>query len=731
MQRPPLINRELSWLDFNARVLHEALDDRTPLLERVKFLAIVSTNLDEFYMVRVGGLRRHVATGRAHLSSDGLTPHEQLELIDRRVRDLLERQQRCLHGTLLPELRMHGVRLLRFPELSADESRVVNAFFEAEVYPVLTPLVVDPGHPFPYISNLSLSLAVEVRDPQTGKEHFARVKVPKSLPRWVPVGRPNHFVPLEEVIAGNLGALFRGMEILGAYPFRVTRFSDMEMATVEEEDDLLSLVERHVFERRFGEVVRLEAQPGMPEWVRQLIADELHEETETPAPGLRLTERDVFESEGLLDLGDLMTLAGLDLPELRDPPFVASVPAPLRDPDRSIFGVIREQDILVHHPFEAFSGTVERFLETAARDDCVLAIKLALYRTSGDTAIVRSLIEAAQNGKQVAVLVELTARFDEENNIQWARTLEDHGIHVGYGSPQLKTHSKVALVVRRESDGIRRYVHVGTGNYNSRTARLYTDLGLFTCDPAIGADASDLFNSLTGYSRPERYRRLIVAPAGLRGRLLELVDREAAHARSGRPARIVAKMNALSDTEVIQALCLASQAGVDVDLVVRGICCLQPGVADVSDRVRVLSVVGRFLEHTRIWRFENGGEAETYIGSADWMTRNLDHRVEVVAPVRDPALHQRLCTILDTYLADDRQAWELGADGVWSQRLPTDGSGRPSQIALMLEAGVTLRRDGTAPVPELPLTEPDAGVQSMVDDGDDTFAPAAPAVPAS
>jgi len=661
----PFLNRELSWLEFNARVLHEALDERTPLLERLKFLGIFSTNLDEFYMVRVGGLRRQAAAGGVHLSPDGMTPEEQLELIDRRVRELVAQRQCCLDEQLFPALARHGVRLLTMDDLCAAERDAMRMFFESQVYPVLTPLAVDPGHPFPYISNLSLSLAVQLCDPATGTEHFARVKVPKSLPRWVPVGRPNHFVPLEEVIAAHLGSLFDGMEIAGSYAFRITRHSDLELANAADAEDLLSLIERQLFERRFGEVVRLEVHRGMPKWVRELIAEELLDEAEVPA--LPLGGRDVFDSDGLLDPGGLISLGALEIPELRYAPFVPSVPLPLRRASRSIFDAIRERDLLVHHPFESFSASVDRFLEEAARDDQVLAIKLTLYRTSGDHAMARRLTEAAQRGKQVAVLVELKARFDEESNIAWARALEDHGVHVGYGSPALKNHAKVTLVVRKEADGIRRYVHIGTGNYNSRTARLYTDLGLFTCNEAIGADASALFNTLTGYSRQRSYRRLLVAPGELRDRVLELIDREAGHARSGRPARIVAKMNALVDEELIRALYAASCAGVDIDLIARGICCLHPGLPGVSERIRVVSVLGRFLEHSRVWMFENGGARELYLGSADWMTRNFDRRVEVVTPVDDPLLQDRLRGILETYLRDNRQSWDLHPDGVWRQ----------------------------------------------------------------
>jgi len=661
------INRELSWLAFNGRVLHEALDPRTALLERLKFLSIFSSNLDEFYMVRVAGLRRQLAAGVTHAPVDGLSPQEQLDAIRGVVAEQLARHRQGLED-VLAQLADHGVRLLQVDDLTAREWGTLDEYFESQVFPVLTPLAVDPGHPFPYISNLSLSLAVEIRDVERGEDHFARVKVPKSLPRWVPVvGRANHFVPLEQVIGANLGALFPGMEVLRWYAFRITRYSDLEMP-VEEPEDLLATIEEQVFKRRFGEVVRLEVQDDMPPHLRALLLDELRED-DTPE-SVALTERDVHDMGTLLDLGDLMTLHGIDLPALKDPPFTPCIPTELRDASRSIFDVIRERDVLVHHPFDSFGASVERFLETAAEDDNVLAIKLTLYRTSGDTAIVDALIEAAQRGKQVAVLVELKARFDETNNISWARRLESFGVHVAYGSATLKTHTKVALVVRREPDGIRRYVHLGSGNYNSRTARIYTDIGLFTCSRSIAADATDLFNSLTGYSRQRIYRKLLVAPSNMRGRFLELIEREADHARAGRPARIIAKMNALVDAEMIEALYRASRAGVEIDLVCRGICCLRPGLPGVSDRIRVISIVGRFLEHSRVFCFENNGSEECYIGSADWMPRNFDRRVEAVAPVEDMTLHRRLRSLLTTCLADNRQAWELGADGVWTQRVP-------------------------------------------------------------
>jgi polyphosphate kinase len=672
------LNRELSWLAFNGRVLHEALDSRVPLLERVKFLSIFSANLDEFYMVRIAGLRRQVAAGVVQRPPDGLTPQEQLDAIDAEVSRLSRLQRDCLLA-LLDELSTHHVRLLGVKDLTGAEWGEIDEYFESQIFPVLTPLAVDPGHPFPYISNLSLSLAVEIRDPERGAIHFARVKVPKSLPRWVPVnGRPYHFVPLEQVIGANLGALFPGMEVVAWYVFRITRYSDLDIP-VEEPEDLLATIEEQVFNRRFGEVVRVEVQDDMPLHLRALLLDELREDD--VAESSRLAERDIQDAGRLLDLSDLAGLATIDLPALKDPPFSPTIPAELRDTTRSVFDVIREGDLLVHHPFDSFSGSVERFLEEAAHDDQVLAIKLTLYRTSGDTALVAALVDAAQRGKQVAVIVELKARFDEANNIVWARQLEDAGVHVAFGSANLKTHAKTALVVRREADGIRRYIHLGSGNYNSRTARLYTDVGLLTCSPSIGADVSDLFNSLTGYSRQRLYRKLFVAPVNMRSRFIELIAREAEHAEAGRPARIVGKMNALVDAEVIDALYRASQAGVEIDLIVRGICCLRPQLPGISDRVRVISIIGRFLEHSRLWHFANGGAEEFYLGSADWMPRNFDRRVEAVAPVDAPALHERLRSLLHTYLEDNRQAWELNADGAWVQREP-EGVARASHERL-------------------------------------------------
>jgi len=696
MTSPSLfINRELSWLEFNARVLHEAFDERNPLLERLKFVAIFSTNLDEFYMVRVAGLRRQIATGLYKLPPDSMTPLDEQAAINVRVAELLAMQTECLYGTLLPALADKGIKLLGMDDLTKEEWQTLDSFFEAQVFPVLTPLVIDPGHPFPYISNLSLSLAVQIFDPVGQTERFARVKVPKSLPRWIPVGRAHHFIPLEQLIGANLSALFPGMEIRGFKCFRVTRYSDLEVDHSEEQDDLLSMIEEQIFQRRFAEIVRIEVEPGISPTLRGLLLEELREDQPPEMPSL--SDNELVETGPLLDLGDLMSLASIDVPELRDPPHVPVTPVELRDPARSIFDVMRECDVLVHHPFDSFSSSVEQFLKAATFDENVLAIKMTLYRTSGDTAIVRALTEAAQRGKQVAVLVELQARFDEANNITWARTLESFGVHVAYGLPGLKTHTKTTLVVRREPDGIRRYAHIGSGNYNSKTARVYTDIGLLTTSPSICADLTDLFNALTGFSRQKLYRKLLIAPANMRIRVLEMIVREAHLAKDGKPARIIAKMNALVDQEVINALYSASQAGVEIDLIVRGICCLRPGVPGVSDKIRVVSIVGRFLEHSRIFHFANGGDPEYYFGSADWMPRNFDRRVEAVVPVEGERLQSRLRSLLDACLADTHQTWDLAADGTYTQRTPEPGT-IPLHELLMRDSWAT-SRDTACPAP--------------------------------
>jgi polyphosphate kinase len=664
-------NRELSWLEFNRRVLHEALDPRTPLLERLKFLAIFSSNLDEFYQVRVAGLKRQASAGIVERTADGMTPEAQLHAISMTVRDLVRQHRQSLHEELLPQLAQHGLVLHpTMADLPRTEVERLDAYFHSNVFPVLTPLAVDPGHPFPYISNLSLSLAVVLRGAD-GEERFARVKVPKILPRWVPLIAPNEFVPLEEVIGANLEALFPGVEILGWYTFRITRNTDLQIDDDDDEaEDLLSLIQEEVRNRRFAEVVRIEVHVSMPASLRQLLLAEFTEQQEPPARPL--IADDLYEVPGLLDAADLMTLTTLDLPELKDPPFHPGT-QPRLVPPRNIFDVIREGDLFLHHPYDSFATSVERFIQTAADDPDVLAIKLTLYRTGGDSSIARTLAHAAERGKQVAVLIELQARFDEENNIIWAQRLEDVGVHVSYGVAGLKTHTKVALVVRREGDTMRRYVHLGTGNYNPKTARIYADFGILTASAELGADLTDLFNVLTGFASPSGYRKLIVAPRGMRETFLAMIRRELEHHLAGRPARIIAKMNALVDPEIIVALYQASQAGVPIHLIVRGICCLRPGLPGISETIRVISIIGRFLEHSRAYYFLNGGDEEVYIGSADWMPRNLDRRIEAVSPVEDPAHRQMLRDVLQLMWQDNRQAWELDADGTYRQRQPAPG----------------------------------------------------------
>ncbi len=677
------LNRELSWLEFNRRVLHEAVDVRTPLMERVKFLSIFSSNLDEFFQVRVAGLKQQVAAGIVERTADGMTPEAQLRAISNVVRELIGEHCRCLMNDVLPALAERGVTLHQnLDTLSPEDREHLDTYFQANVFPVLTPLAVDPGHPFPYISNLSLSIAVVLRGPD-GEERFARVKVPKIIPRWVPLTAPNTFVPLEQVIGSNLESLFPGVEILGWYLFRITRNTDLQIEIGDEAEDLLSLIQEEVRNRRFAEVVRIEVHSTMPTSLRQLLLAEFTEQQEPPA--LLLAAEDLYEVPGLMDTADLLSLSGLDVPGLRDPAFHPGT-SPRLASARNIFDVIREGDILLHHPYDSFATSVERFIQTAAEDPDVLAIKLSLYRTGGDSSIARLLAQAAERGKQVAVLIELQARFDEENNIIWAQRLEDVGVHVSYGVAGLKTHAKVMLVVRREGDTMRRYMHIGTGNYNPKTARIYTDFGILSADPSLGADLTDLFNVLTGFASPTGYRKLIIAPRGMRARFLEMIRREMAHARAGRPSRILAKMNALVDPDIISALYEASQAGVPIDLIVRGICCLRPGLPGISETIRVISIVGRFLEHSRAFYFFNDGAEEVYIGSADWMPRNLDRRIEAVAPVDDPAHRQTIRDILQLMWQDNRQAWDLQPDGRYEQRQPPSPELERATHRMLVEA---------------------------------------------
>lgn len=688
-------NREVSWLEFNNRVLHEAFDPRTPLLERLKFLAIFSSNLDEYFMVRVAALKEQVEAHVTKVSADGRTAAEQLTLISQRLRPMVTQQHQHLEEVLRPQLAAYGVHLLDYIDLNQEQRTYLEDYFEEQIFPVLTPLAIDPSHPFPYISNLSLNLAVVIQDSETGRDLFARVKVPNILPRFLPLPealQPQKKdssvvwtgVPLEQVIAHNLATLFPGMNIQEYYAFCVTRDNDLTLEE-DEAEDLLLAIEQELRKRRMGgSIVRLEIQDSMPEGLRTVLLEEMD-----------LTEADVYEAPGLLGLRDLMSFLELPLPDLKDLSWSSAVPRPffeasnpsreIAEADRGLFAVIRQQDLMVHHPYHSFSRTVQRFITEAAYDPDVLAIKMTMYRTSGDSPILNALIAAAENGKQVAVLMEIKARFDEANNINWARKLESTGVHVVYGLVGLKTHTKVVLVVRRENGRIRRYVHIGTGNYNSKTARIYTDIGLLSCRDDLGADLTDLFNYLTGYSRQNRYRKLLVAPVSLRDRMTALIQREADHARQGNHARIVAKMNALIDPQIIVELYRASQAGVQVDLIVRGMCCLRPGIPGISENIRVVSIVGRFLEHSRIFYFHNAGQEEIFIGSADWMQRNLDRRVEAVVPIEDRAIVKDLQEILGIMLADNRQAWDLQPDGRYIQRSPTADNPEQSSQKLLME----------------------------------------------
>lgn len=653
------LNRELSWLDFNARVLALAEDPDTPLLERVKFLAIFSQNLDEFFQVRVAGLKERVAAGVTRRSVDGMTASEQLEAILARARDLTVRADEVFLGPVCRALAEVGIRFSSWSQLDEDDREWLTDEFQRRIFPVLTPLAVDPGHPFPYISTLSLNLGVIVGDPHSGERRFARVKVPSLLPRFVVMPDRERFVPLEQVIAAHLDELFPGMEVLDSVAFRVTRNADLTVED-EEADDLLAAIEMELRRRRFGKAVRLEVEDDISAEALELIRDELE-----------LTDADVFAHAAPVDLGGLFAVHDVDRPELKYPDFVPVTQRRLShdedEEERDIFAAIAGGDILVHHPYDSFVSSVEEFIRQAANDPKVLTIKLTLYRTSGDSPIVASLIRAAEQGKQVAALVELKARFDEERNIEWARRLEQAGVHVVYGLVGLKTHTKTCLVVRDEGDGVRRYCHIGTGNYNSRTARLYEDIGLLTVEPRIGSDLSQLFNYLTGYARDVRYERLLCAPHSLRPGLVELIRRErAAPAGAG---HILMKMNSLVDADMIDELYAASADGVRIDLVVRGICCLRAGVPGLSENISVRSIVGRYLEHSRIYRFANGGgvgEPVHYMGSADLMPRNLDRRVEAMVPIEDPQLRHRIDEILAVSLADDTLAWRL-QDDRWSR----------------------------------------------------------------
>jgi polyphosphate kinase len=668
-------NRELSWLEFNQRVLELAEDPEVPLLERLKFVAIAANNLDEFFMVRVAGLHDQVDAGISTPLQDGRSPGQTLAAIRAKVADHLERQSRVLQEEIRPALADHEISVVGLDDVSADERERLDERFRRQIFPVLTPLAVGLGRPFPYISNLSLSLGVVVHDPVSHTQVFARVKVPtEMLPRFVPLADGQTFVPLEELIAKHLDQLFPGMDIVDTAVFRVTRDADFTVS--DEADDLLQAVEDELRRRRFGEVVRVEVESGMSREMREQLERALEAEHE-----------DVFAVDGLLDLNDLSEIVKIPgHAELRDPPWTPVTQPRLQAQEAeepNVMAAMREGDILLHHPYDSFSSSVERLVEEAVADPDVLAIKQTVYRTSDDSPLVPALIRAAERGKQAVCLVELKARFDERANIGWARALEEAGVHVVYGLPALKTHAKCILIVRREGDGVRNYVHVGTGNYHPKTARLYTDFGLLTCDERIGADVADMFNFLTGFARPRRYRQVLIAPAHLRDGILAEIERTIEAKREGKHARIALKMNSLVDRRCIRALYQASQAGVPVDVNVRGICCLRPGVPGVSENIRVVSIVGRFLEHSRIYAFERDSARQIYIGSADLMPRNLDTRVELLAPVRDAALRDDLLDTLERCFADDTNSWELGEDGAWTRCTPEGPEPRNVQRELM------------------------------------------------
>ncbi|MDV7198153.1 RNA degradosome polyphosphate kinase [Rhodococcus kroppenstedtii] len=676
------LNRELSWLDFNSRVLALAEDASLPLLERAKFLAIFASNLDEFYMVRVAGLKRRDETGLSVRSADGLSPREQLSLIAKRTQEIAERHARTFLDSIVPELAAEGIDIVRWSEVTEDERVRLTEYFNSQVFPVLTPLAVDPAHPFPYISGLSLNLAVTVKDSTTGGEHFARVKVPDNVDRFVQLrrGEPTSipaFLPMEELIAAHLDVLFPGLQIVEHHAFRITRNADFEVEE-DRDEDLLQALERELARRRFGSPVRLEVADDMTDHMLGLLLRELDVD-----PG------DVIQVPGLLDLSCLWQVYGVDRPMLKDAPFVPATHSAFgeRETPKSIFSTLRDGDVLLHHPYDSFSTSVQRFIEQAAADPHVLAIKQTLYRTSGDSPIVNALIAAAEAGKQVVTLVEIKARFDEQANIAWARKLEQAGVHVVYGLVGLKTHCKTCLVVRREGSTIRRYCHIGTGNYNPKTARLYEDVGLITADEEIGADLTDLFNSLTGYSRKENYRNLLVAPFGVRAGIVDRIEAEVRAHREGRDSRIRLKANALVDEQVIDALYWASSEGVRVEVVVRGICALKPGVPGLSENIEVRSILGRFLEHSRVLHFK--AIDEYWIGSADMMHRNLDRRVEVMAQVRDGRLTEQLGAMLDSAMDTTTRCWVLQSDGSWSASPASGETVRDHQVSLMRQRRYT------------------------------------------
>lgn len=667
------INRELSLLEFQRRVLEEARDENNPLLERLKFLAIFGSNMDEFFMVRVSGIRKQIEAGVTDVSSDGMTPRDELAAIRKLAQELFHDAQQCLQRKLLPKLEKAGIHILEYHKLTKSQRERADAYFKDVIYPVLTPLALDPGHPFPHISNLSLNLAIVIRD-KKGNEKFARLKVPGTLPRLIPIKRssggvrkdgtiPHHhyFVWLEQVVAANLQELFPGLEVVAAHPFRVVRDADVEIQELEA-DDLLETMQQSIRKRKFGSVVQVAIHPTMPDDIRELLVD-----------NLEIFNNDLYMLNHPLGFAHLMQLYNsVERHDLKYPLYKPRIPKPLRFVEKpsEIFDAIRAGNILLHHPYDSFAPVLD-FLNAAARDPDVLAIKQTVYRVGSNAPVVDALLEAVERGKQVAVLVELKARFDEESNIGWARALEQAGVHVVYGLVGLKTHCKTTMVVRKEGEGIRRYLHLATGNYNAVTSRIYEDFGMFTCDDDMGADATDLFNYLTGYSTKQKYKKLFVAPVNLRENIETLIKREIEHANAGHKARLIFKMNSLVDTDMIQLLYQASQAGVKVDLLVRGICCLRPGIKGISENIRVISVVGRYLEHSRLYYFQNNGEEEIYLGSADLMPRNLNHRVEVVFPVEEQK-HIRYLRdkVLDVYFQDNTRARFLTTDGTYILAVP-------------------------------------------------------------
>ena len=666
-EEPPqeFLNREIQWIEFNARVLHEALDERTPLLERLRFLGIFTSNLDEFFMKRVSGLKRQVEAG-VQRRAGGLTPVQQLAEIRARVTALQKTQAEAFKNVLLPELAKHNIHLVDWQALTPHEKEQATHYFRDNVFPILTPLAVDPALPFPFISNLSISLGVTLKHPEREEKLFARIKVPKIFPQWVQLRGADpdvfRFVSLIEVVKNNLLPLFPDMEVLGVMPFRITRNAEIERDE-DDVDDLFEMIAEEIKQRRFAEVVRLEHGGNPDEWMLRFLMDELE-----------LTDAEVYEKPAMLDFVDLKPVIDVPLEQLKFEPYTPAVPARLIEEGESIFSVIREGDVLVHHPFESFKASVERFIRQSVDDPKVLAIKMTLYRTGDDSPFIPLLIRAADRGKQVVVLIEVKARFDEERNIHWAQQLEDAGVHVVYGVVGLKTHAKVALVIRQDHDRLRPYAHFGTGNYHKETAKLYTDFGLFTCKPSYTDDAVELFHFLTGRSLKRNYKKLLVAPINMKDNFMQMIRREAEHAKAGKPARIIVKCNSLEDVSVGRALYDASQAGVQIDLIVRGFCCIRPKVAGMSEKIRVISVIGRFLEHSRVFYFQNGEvnplDGEFFIGSADWMYRNLLARVETVAPIEERDLRGRLWETFEVLLSDRRQAWEMQPDGSYQQMRP-------------------------------------------------------------